>query len=116
MFLTLFNKNQKEDIALFAEMGFKVFRTSINWTRIFPTGTVDFYTFSYYMSNCVSSDKSNQTGAKKLSFSKTFLLHRSCLFAKINPIILHAESGGTYHDDQSGKRRQQTDGGVGGPP
>ena len=29
----------KEDIALFAEMGFKTFRMSINWTRIFPTGT-----------------------------------------------------------------------------
>ena len=28
----------KEDIALFAEMGFKTFRTSINWARIFPTG------------------------------------------------------------------------------
>ena len=28
----------KEDIALFAEMGFKVFRTSINWARIFPNG------------------------------------------------------------------------------
>lgn len=27
-----------EDIQLFAEMGFKVFRTSISWTRIFPTG------------------------------------------------------------------------------
>lgn len=27
-----------EDIALLAEMGFKVFRTSIAWTRIFPTG------------------------------------------------------------------------------
>ena len=28
----------KEDIALFAEMGFKCFRLSIAWTRIFPTG------------------------------------------------------------------------------
>lgn len=27
-----------EDIALFAEMGFQVFRTSIAWSRIFPTG------------------------------------------------------------------------------
>ncbi|MBE8954733.1 MAG: 6-phospho-beta-glucosidase [Quinella sp. 2Q5] len=27
-----------EDIALFAEMGFKCFRTSIAWTRIFPKG------------------------------------------------------------------------------
>ena len=27
-----------EDIKMFAEMGFKVFRTSIHWTRIFPTG------------------------------------------------------------------------------
>lgn len=33
-----FYHNYEEDIALFAEMGFKVFRTSINWTRIFPTG------------------------------------------------------------------------------
>ncbi len=28
----------KEDIALFAEMGFKVYRFSIAWTRIYPTG------------------------------------------------------------------------------
>lgn len=28
----------KEDIALFAEMGFKSFRTSIAWSRIFPKG------------------------------------------------------------------------------
>ena len=28
----------KEDIALFGEMGFKTFRLSINWARIFPTG------------------------------------------------------------------------------
>ena len=28
----------REDIALFAEMGFKCFRTSIAWTRIFPNG------------------------------------------------------------------------------
>ena len=28
----------KEDIALFAEMGFKTYRLSIAWTRIFPKG------------------------------------------------------------------------------
>lgn len=28
----------KEDIALFAEMGFKCYRFSIAWTRIFPQG------------------------------------------------------------------------------
>lgn len=33
-----FYHHYKEDIALFAEMGFKVFRLSIAWTRIFPTG------------------------------------------------------------------------------
>lgn len=33
-----FYHNYKEDIKLFAEMGFKVFRTSIHWTRIYPTG------------------------------------------------------------------------------
>lgn len=33
-----FFNRYKEDIALFSEMGFKVFRLSINWTRIFPLG------------------------------------------------------------------------------
>jgi 6-phospho-beta-glucosidase len=33
-----FYHRYKEDIALLAEMGFKVFRTSINWSRIFPHG------------------------------------------------------------------------------
>lgn len=33
-----FYHRYKEDVALFAEMGFKCFRTSINWTRIFPNG------------------------------------------------------------------------------
>lgn len=33
-----FYHHYKEDIALFAEMGFKVFRFSIAWTRIYPTG------------------------------------------------------------------------------
>lgn len=33
-----FYHHYKEDIALFAEMGFKCFRTSIAWTRIFPLG------------------------------------------------------------------------------
>ena len=28
----------KEDIALCAEMGFNIFRMSVNWTRIFPNG------------------------------------------------------------------------------
>ena len=31
----------KEDIALFAEMGFKMYRFSIAWTRIFPNGDED---------------------------------------------------------------------------
>lgn len=33
-----FYSHYKEDIKLFAEMGFKCFRTSIAWTRIFPKG------------------------------------------------------------------------------
>ena len=38
---TDFYHHYKEDIALYAEMGFKTFRLSINWTRIFPTGMED---------------------------------------------------------------------------
>lgn len=33
-----FYHHYKEDIALAAELGFKVFRMSINWTRIYPNG------------------------------------------------------------------------------
>lgn len=33
-----FYHHYKEDIKMFAEMGFKVFRTSIAWSRIFPKG------------------------------------------------------------------------------
>lgn len=35
---TDFYHHYKEDIALAADLGFNVFRMSINWTRIFPTG------------------------------------------------------------------------------
>lgn len=33
-----FFNHYKEDIALFKEMGFRAYRMSINWTRIFPKG------------------------------------------------------------------------------
>jgi len=33
-----FYSHYKQDVALFAEMGFKCFRTSIAWSRIFPNG------------------------------------------------------------------------------
>lgn len=36
-----FYHHYKEDIALFAEMGFKAYRFSIAWTRIFPNGEED---------------------------------------------------------------------------
>ncbi|EEQ57109.1 6-phospho-beta-glucosidase [Clostridiales bacterium 1_7_47FAA] len=36
-----FYHHYKDDIRLFAEMGFKCFRTSIAWTRVFPTGEED---------------------------------------------------------------------------
>ena len=36
-----FYHHYKEDLDLFAEMGFKVLRVSIAWTRIFPTGIED---------------------------------------------------------------------------
>ena len=36
-----FYHHYKEDIALFAEMGFKIFRMSISWARIFPKGIED---------------------------------------------------------------------------
>lgn len=37
-----FYHHYKEDIALFAQMGFKIFRFSIAWSRIFPRGDEEF--------------------------------------------------------------------------
>ena len=36
-----FYHHYKEDIKLLAGMGFKVFRLSLNWARIFPKATLD---------------------------------------------------------------------------
>ncbi len=36
-----FYHHYKEDIKMFADMGMKMFRMSISWSRIFPTGTED---------------------------------------------------------------------------
>lgn len=38
---TDFYHHYKEDIRLFAEMGFRCFRLSISWTRIFPKGGIE---------------------------------------------------------------------------
>ena len=57
----------KEDIALFAEMGFKCFRTSINWTRIFPNGDED------------------QPNEKGLQFYED--LFKECLKYGIQPVV-----------------------------
>ena len=38
---TDFYHHYKEDIALFGEMGFKCYRMSINWSRLFPEGDED---------------------------------------------------------------------------
>ena len=46
---TDFYHHYKEDIALFAEMGFKTFRLSIQWSRIYPD---------------INADKPNEEGLK----------------------------------------------------
>lgn len=57
----------KEDILLFAEMGFKMYRMSINWTRIFPNG---------------DDDKPNLLGLEH--YRKVFLL---CKKLGIEPLV-----------------------------
>lgn len=68
-----FYHHYQEDIAMFAEMGFKVFRFSISWPRIFPTGF---------------EEKPNQAG---LDFYQAVI--DECLKYGIEPLItiLHYE-------------------------
>ena len=60
-------RRYKEDIALFAEMGFKSYRFSIAWTRIFPTGV---------------EEEPNEVG---LQFYQDII--DMCLSYKIEPVI-----------------------------
>lgn len=62
-----FYHRYKEDIALFAEMGFQIFRFSIAWTRIFPTG---------------EEEEANEQG---LLFYEKII--DECLFHGIEPLI-----------------------------
>lgn len=62
-----FYHHYKEDIALFAEMGFKAYRFSIAWSRIFPNG-----------------DDSEANEAGLLFYEKVI---NECLKYKIEPII-----------------------------
>lgn len=59
--------NYKDDIKLFAEMGFKVYRMSIAWSRIFPKG---------------DEDKPNEEGLK--FYEDVF---KECLKYNIKPLI-----------------------------
>ncbi|GAB6110040.1 glycoside hydrolase family 1 protein [Fusibacter bizertensis] len=67
----------KEDIALMAEMGFNVFRLSINWTRLFPNG---------------DEDKPNQKG---LDFYRS--VFEECRKYKIEPLVTISHYELPYH-------------------
>ncbi|MDN3139617.1 6-phospho-beta-glucosidase [Enterococcus faecalis] len=62
-----FYHHYQEDISLFAEMGFKAYRLSISWTRIFPTG---------------EEDEPNEAGL--LFYEKVF---KECKKYNIKPIV-----------------------------
>lgn len=64
---TDFYHHYKEDIKLFAEMGFKCFRMSISWTRIFPNG---------------DDEQPNEEGLK--FYDRVF---DECLKYKIEPVV-----------------------------
>lgn len=67
----------KEDIKLFHEMGFRCFRTSIAWTRIFPNG---------------DEDKPNEEGLK--FYDEMF---DTCLQYGIQPVITISHFEMPYH-------------------
>lgn len=72
-----FYHHYKEDIALFAEMGFKAFRTSIAWTRIYPNG---------------DDEKPNEAGLKFYDD-----LFDTCHKYGIEPVITLAHFEMPYH-------------------
>lgn len=67
----------KEDIALFAEMGFKMYRFSIAWTRIFPNG---------------DEEQPNEEGLK---FYDSLI--KECLKYKIEPMVTISHYEPPFH-------------------
>ena len=67
----------KEDIALFAEMGFKMYRFSIAWTRIFPNG---------------DEEQPNEEGLKFYDD-----LIKECLKYKIEPMVTISHYEPPFH-------------------
>lgn len=67
----------EEDIRLFAEMGFKMYRMSINWTRIFPNG---------------DDEKPNEAGLQH--YRKVFEL---CKSYNIEPLVTMSHYEFPYH-------------------
>lgn len=61
-----FYHHWKEDLALFAEMGMKVFRTSINWARIYPNGD-----------DAVPNEEGN--GSLRRTPKDSFYWHKKCI-------------------------------------
>ena len=72
-----FYHRYKEDIKLLSEMGFKCFRTSISWTRIFPNG---------------DEDTPNEEGLKY--YDEVF---DECLKNNIEPVITLSHFDMPYH-------------------
>lgn len=72
-----FYHHYKEDVKLFAEMGFNCFRTSIAWSRIFPNG---------------DEDQPNEAGLKFYDD-----LFDECLKYNIKPIITLSHFEMPYH-------------------
>ena len=72
-----FYHHYKEDIKLMAEMGFKVFRTSIAWTRIFPNG-----------------DETQPNEAGLAFYDKVF---DECLKYNIEPVVTLSHFEMPYH-------------------
>ena len=67
----------EEDIRLFAEMGFKMYRMSINWTRIYPNG---------------DDEKPNEAGLQH--YRKVFEL---CKSYNIEPLVTMSHYEFPYH-------------------
>ena len=72
-----FYHHYKEDIKLMAEMGFRAFRTSIAWTRIFPNG-----------------DETQPNEASLAFYDKVF---DECLKYNIEPVVTLSQFEMPYH-------------------
>ena len=114
-----FYHHYKEDIALLGEMGFKTFRMSISWSRLFPTGleeeplvTMIHYDIPIHLTKTLNGWEDPRMVEYFVRYTKFLIdeykdeVHYWITFNEINMVMNSPYLGGGLFTERSGRSRE----------